>query len=235
MESILNVDDYGPGRYARSKVLKQAGFNVHEAATGKETLQIVAEFKPPLVLLDVNLPDMSGFEVCRLIKQNPNTFATTVLHISASNVQTRHQVEGLDCGADSYLVEPVDPAVLIATVRAFLRARRAENALRRSNEELEWFGYRVAHDLNEPLRTIVAHTQLLEKTLGPQLAQNSAESLQFVVDAGKRMQLFVNGLLRYAQVTHVGGKIESIDCEKMLAQVIVNLEASIRASGAHYP
>jgi DNA-binding response OmpR family regulator len=89
---------------------------------------------------------MSGFEVCRLIRNDPKIRPTTVVHISATSIQPQQQVEGLDCGADSYLVEPVDPSVLIATIRAFLRAREAEDALRRSNEELERFGYWVAHD-----------------------------------------------------------------------------------------
>ena len=165
MESILNVDDYSPGRYARTKVLQHAGFKVREASTGEEALAMAEEFLPPIILLDVNLPDMSGFDVCKLIKRNPKTGAATVLHISATNIQTHHQVQGLDCGADSYLVEPVDPAVLIATIKAFLRARQAEEALRRSNEELERFAYRVAHDLNEPLRTMAAHTGLLKRNL----------------------------------------------------------------------
>jgi len=195
MDSILNVDDYGPGRYARTKVLQQAGFAVREASTGREALQLIAEHNPPIVLLDVNLPDMSGFEVCKQVKLNPKTGSTTVVHISATNIQVQHQVEGLDCGADSYMVEPVDPAVLIATVKAFLRARKAEDALRRSNEELERFGYRVAHDLNEPLRTMVTHAQLLERDLGKTLSANSTRSLQFVIDASKRMHQFIEGLL----------------------------------------
>ena len=115
---ILNVDDYDPGRYARTKVLKQAGFSVMEAATGRETVRLVTEHHPSLILLDVNLPDINGFEVCRQIKSNPRTKASTVVHISASSVLTDHQVQGLECGADSYLVEPIDPRVLIATVRA---------------------------------------------------------------------------------------------------------------------
>ena len=162
MESILNVDDYGPGRYARTRVLQQAGFNVQEAATGKEALELASTYCPPLILLDVNLPDMSGFEVCRLMRQNPRTLSSTIVHISSSNVLPHHQVTGLNGGADSYLVEPIEPTVLIATVKAFFRAREAEEALRRSNEELEQFSYRVAHDLTEPLRTIVTHTQLMQ-------------------------------------------------------------------------
>jgi two-component system, sensor histidine kinase len=93
---VLNIDDYLPARYARTKVLRQAGFSVLEAATGKEALQIVNEHKPTVVLLDVNLPDMSGFDVCDRIRKNPETTATTIIHVSASNIEHIHMVTGLD-------------------------------------------------------------------------------------------------------------------------------------------
>jgi len=232
VESILNVDDYSPGRYARTKVLQQAGFIVREASTGKEALQLAAAHNPSLILLDVNLPDMSGFDVCQLIRKDPKISSTTVIHISATSIQPQQQVEGLDCGADSYLVEPVDPDVLIATVKAFLRARAAEEALRRSNEELERFGYRVAHDLSEPLRTMISHTQLLERNLGPQLPQNCSESLNFVIDAAGRMQTFIERLLTYAQLTHVTGQVARFDSEAMLESTLSNLAATISDRGA---
>src|ERR1700722_6741538 len=149
---ILNVDDYVPGRYARTKLLKQAGYPVIEAGSGGETMEMVQQNRPALILLDVNLPDMTGFEVCKRLRGNPQTAATTILHISASSILTQHQVSGLESGADGYLVEPVEPAVLLATVHAFLRARRAEEEMRKSNEELRWLAYRVGHALNEPLR-----------------------------------------------------------------------------------
>ena len=85
--SILNVDDYPPGLYARTKILSQAGFEVMEATTGSQTLKLVSEHKPAVVLLDVNLPDMHGFEVCRRMRTNPALAATTILHISASSIQ----------------------------------------------------------------------------------------------------------------------------------------------------
>ena len=96
---------------------------------------------------------------------NPALAATTILHISASSIQEQQQVHGLNTGADGYLIEPVDPAVLVATIKAYLRVRQAESALRRSNEDLERFAYRVTHELNEPLRTITMHGQLLENRL----------------------------------------------------------------------
>jgi two-component system, sensor histidine kinase and response regulator len=229
---LLNVDDYGPSRYARSAMLRQAGFKVLEAGTGKDALEAVADNSPSLVLLDVNLPDMSGFEVCRRIKKDPKSSATPVLHISATNIQTHHQVHGLDSGADSYLVEPVDPSVLVATINAFLRAREAEDALRRSNEELEWFAYRVAHDLSEPLRTVTAYVQLLEGELGEGLDPNCAQYMQFVVDGSRRMRTFIDDLLRYARISHVDKELTMVDCGALLDQIAASLAAAIESSGA---
>jgi signal transduction histidine kinase len=232
MPPILNVDDYHPSRYARTKILQQAGFPVIEAATGKEALEQAAQHNPMLILLDVNLPDMSGFEVCKLIKRDPRTQDTPVLHISASSVQAYHQVHGLNSGADSYLVEPIDAGVLIATVKAFLRTREAEEALRRSNTELEWFAYRVAHDLSEPLRTITAHTQLLELELGGRLDQTASQCLHFVVDAARKMRSFIDDLLRYAQVTNAEQPANIVSTEALLGRTVTSLQAIIANTGA---
>src|SRR5215471_7624487 len=101
---ILNVDDYSPGLYSRSRILRGAGFQVDEAATGGQALSMMAN-RPDLVLLDINLPDMTGLEVCKQIKQNPDTAGTVVLHLSASRTVAADQVAGLEGGADGYLVE----------------------------------------------------------------------------------------------------------------------------------
>jgi two-component system, sensor histidine kinase and response regulator len=230
--SVLNVDDYAPGRYARTKILRQAGFNVMEATTGTETLKLAFEHKPAVILLDVNLPDMHGFEVCRRMRTNPALAATTILHISASSIQEQHQVLGLDTGADGYLVEPLDPAVLIATIRAFLRVRQAEGALRRSNEDLERFAYRVTHELNEPLRTITMHGQLLENRLAGTLDADALKSFQFMQDGVRRMRAFIDDLLRYSQSTHAGSDVRRLDLETLLAEAISSLNAAIEQSGA---
>ena len=126
---ILNVDDYAPARYARTKVLKQAGFDVTESGTGWEALRLASERKPELVILDIHLPDISGFEVCQKLKHGRDTAGILVLHVSATSVRASDLVHGLERGADCYLTEPIDPQVLVATVRALLRAREAEKAL----------------------------------------------------------------------------------------------------------
>ncbi len=133
---ILNVDDNMPSLYAKSRVLRHAGFTVIEAQTGKAALELAASAKPDLVLLDVHLPDISGYEVCRQLKSAVNTSQLFVLHISASSLDTRAKTYGLEGGADGYLTEPVAPEELIATIRAYLRLRQTENALRESEERL---------------------------------------------------------------------------------------------------
>ena len=127
---ILHVDDNPATRYTIGRTLNREGFKVMEAATGGEALRLAKE-GPDLIILDVKLPDIGGFEVCRRIKANPTTATIPVLHLSATYVTDEAQASGLEGGADSYLVQPVDPRVLVATVKALLRMRRAEEELNR--------------------------------------------------------------------------------------------------------
>src|SRR5499426_2469964 len=132
---ILLVDDNEGGRYALSRLLRREGFFVTEAATGHEALRLAAAApQPDLIILDVKLPDMSGFAVCQTLKQQPATANLPVLQLSAVYVQEADKVQGLESGADAYLTGPVDPPVLLATLQALLRVRHAEMALREGEE-----------------------------------------------------------------------------------------------------
>lgn len=121
---ILAVDDNCAALYATGRVLRSAGFEVLEAATGGAALNLAP--KADLVVLDVNLPDMDGFEVCRRLRAAPETAQLPVLHLSATFTQSADLDLGLEAGADGYLTRPVEPPVLIATVRALLFARHAD-------------------------------------------------------------------------------------------------------------
>src|SRR5579883_1042592 len=131
---VLLVDDDEPKRYAVAKTLRRAGYTVHEAGTGSEALRRVAT-RPDLVILDVKLPDMDGFDVCRRIKSDPATCTIPVLHISSTFVDIEDKVQGLESGADGYLTNVAEPLELLATVRALLRARRAEDAAQLSTRQ----------------------------------------------------------------------------------------------------
>ncbi|MDP9798811.1 CheY-like chemotaxis protein [Catenuloplanes nepalensis] len=123
--TVLVVDDNPTKRYLLVSWLSRAGYAVVEAETGGEALELV-EVKPiDLVVLDVRLPDMSGFEVCEQIKGNSKHAALPVVHVSAHAVDVQDRAHGLNRGADAYLVEPIEPEELVATTQAVLRYYRA--------------------------------------------------------------------------------------------------------------
>jgi PAS domain S-box-containing protein len=134
--TILNVDDTISSRYTKSRMLRQAGFSVIEAGSGGEALRLVREQMPQLVLLDVNLPDMSGIDVAKRIKSDPVTRAIPIVQISATYVTEHDQVVGLEGGAEIYLTEPLQPQELATVVRVLLRLHSTERGLLQS--EARW-------------------------------------------------------------------------------------------------
>ena len=152
-QTILAVDDNDAFRYSVARRLRDAGFQVIEAATGAEALRLARE-EPVLITLDINLPDIDGFEVCRRLKSDPATREIPVLHLSASCVDSGHKVRGLEGGADAYLSEPIDQQELVATVKALLRMREAQKEARRQADEAER-ARRELKAINETLETRV--------------------------------------------------------------------------------
>jgi signal transduction histidine kinase len=218
--TILNVDDYPPGLYARSRILRQAGFRVREATTGGEALQLAVAEKPDLVLLDVNLPDISGLEVCRRIKADPETASVLVLHLSATSVREGDRVRGLDFGADNYLIEPIEPEELIANVHALLRMRRAEQAARvaareaherrREAEVLADVARSVnaSLDAGSVLRHVAAAARDLCRSDGAQVAVRDPASDAIVLRYGVRPDGIAHDLHQVVEAGQgVGGRV----------------------------
>lgn len=134
---ILIVDDEEATRYSVARTLRAEGHEILEAATGQRALELAREVEPDLVLLDVRLPDILGFEVAERIKSDPRTRSIAILQLSASFTGVDAQAQGLQRGADGYLTHPVDGPVLCATVQALLRMRRAEKNEKLARERAE--------------------------------------------------------------------------------------------------
>lgn len=132
--TILVIDDNIATRYAMKRVVERQGWRVLEAGTGTEGLAILRQEPVDVLVLDVNLPDMSGFDIVRLLRADDAMRLLPIVHVTAASIHTRDMIAGLEGGADSYLIHPVDPGVLIATLRALLRVREAEEALRASEQ-----------------------------------------------------------------------------------------------------
>ncbi|WP_307845290.1 fused response regulator/phosphatase [Planomonospora sp. ID67723] len=129
--TVLVVDDTPTKLYILSSWLRRAGHRVVEATGGLEALVKVEQLHPDLVVLDVRLPDISGYEVCEQIKADPLTSSIPVVQISGAAITPADRAHGLERGADAYLTEPVEPDEFTATVEATLRYYRARQRAER--------------------------------------------------------------------------------------------------------
>jgi PAS domain S-box-containing protein len=124
-QKILVVDDNPSSLYATTRILRAAKFEVIEAVTGAEALA-KAEEHVALIILDINLPDIDGLEVCRRLRAHQGTAYLPIVHLTSTYLSQDNMDQGLNAGGDSWLTHPVEPSVLVATVRALLFARQAD-------------------------------------------------------------------------------------------------------------
>lgn len=126
---VLVVDDNEQKRYSITRYLRAAGFEVWETSSGEEALKL-AQKGPSVIALDINLPDILGYEVSRRLRDDPHTASIPIVQISATFTTPNSKVQGLNSGADTYLTGPIEPEELVATVNAMMRMRKAEGAAR---------------------------------------------------------------------------------------------------------
>jgi hypothetical protein len=211
---LLIVDDNAATRYALRRRLERHDYRVLEAGTGQDGLDLIAEGNIDALILDVNLPDMSGFDIVRRLRADPATALLPVVHVSAASIETGDIITGLDAGADAYLIHPIDPEVLLATLRTLLRVRDTENALRESEERFR----EIFFNISAPIAVMDAHlkvhecnhafAQLIHDNLNPDALLECFATDQYAViqelclrlAAGERwkgtLQMNVDGQLR---------------------------------------
>jgi DNA-binding response OmpR family regulator len=147
---VLVTDDNPDILLMSAMLLRGAGYEVLEASTGRECLHAVRTHHPDLVLLDVMLPDMTGVQVCEQIKNDESLKDIVVILVSGIQVSSEHQAEGLDIGADGYIVRPIPNKEFLARIQAGERIKRAEDTLRENEKEQQ----RLVSQLREALMEI---------------------------------------------------------------------------------
>jgi signal transduction histidine kinase len=186
---ILIADDRAENRYILSRVLKGAGFDCVHASTGYGALEASLTM-PDVIVLDVNLPDISGYEVCRRIKRDPRTASISILQISASFVSPGDRDRALEAGADGYLLHPIDQMVLAATVRALLRLRRAELEARKAADQWQSTfdamheGLAIVGSDGRLIRWNGAFAQICQPKVEIEMAQDAAQLLERLTGSG---------------------------------------------------
>jgi len=247
---ILVVDDNETARYNKERILTRAGYDVIGSGDGLEALRIVSEREPRVVVLDVKLPGLDGWEVCRRIKADPGTASTLVLQVSATYVSDADTVRALEGGADAALTEPIEPAVLVATVRSLLRVRAAEDRLRSAlageqnarsaaeaareaveaaNQSKDEFLATLSHELRSPLGTVLTWVSLLRSAKSDEAqAQRGLD----VIERNVRLQMkLIDDLLDVSRI--VSGKLKLdvglVELEPVISAALVNIRATAEA------
>jgi DNA-binding response OmpR family regulator len=180
--NVLVVDDFDDGRNLLTCVLSVAGYHTIEAASGGEALSRM-EDGPDLVVLDVHLPDIDGFEVCRRIKADARTAAIPVIQVSAVFARTEHRVRGLCGGADAYLPKPFEPELLVATVDAAFRTTEAARRLEKM-EAVREVSHHIAHDLKSALTVVAGRAELLKRDV--LAGSRASRDVDAIVNAASR-------------------------------------------------
>jgi signal transduction histidine kinase len=191
------------------------------------------------MLLDVNLPDMSGFEVCRRIRQESSTSRLPVVHVSASVVTPSDRARALEGGADAYLVEPIEPLELIAVVKAVLRARRAEEAAVQARSEAEEalaerdrFIAVAAHEMKGPLTALRSRVQLAQSAVARGPSHRAATQLDHAIAAVDRLTELIDQLWdRSAFSAERTTASEPVDLVPLVRSVAASLEPLAASRG----
>ena len=150
-ESVLLVDDNPTNLQVLYQTLDGRGYRLLTARSGEQALSIAARIHPAMILLDIMMPGLDGFETCRRLKAGPETAESAVIFLSALD-EVKDKVKGLELGAVDYIAKPFDPEEVIARVDTHLKIRRLEQSLVRKNRELEEANQRMRLDLEAAAR-----------------------------------------------------------------------------------
>lgn len=197
--TLLIVDDMPANLSVLFEFLDRAGFEVLVAQDGRRALQKAEYAKPDLILLDVMMPGMDGFQACEILKSQDTTREIPVIFMTALT-ETVDKVRGFSLGAADYITKPIQHEELLARVRAHLAVHRLQRQLSARNEELDTFSRTVAHDLKNPLNVVINYVEemLDDYPPGSLVDQHGAEILYKAAQGGRKMIGIINALLTLA-------------------------------------
>jgi two-component system sensor histidine kinase/response regulator len=246
--NILLVDDQPGKLLAHESILSELGQNVVKARNGREALECLLKQDFAVILLDVNMPEIGGFETAELIRQRPRFEKTPIIFVTGYNTTDIDRLRGYSLGAVDYLFLPIIPEVLKAKVSVFVELARQTQLIKRqalnlaehneaqarqleviqrlnqdlqeANKELEAFSYTISHDLRAPLRSLKGYADILLEDYAPQLDDTAKGYLGSVKRAALRLDTLTSDLLSYTRVLRQTVELEPVSVEKIINDVI---------------
>jgi two-component system sensor histidine kinase/response regulator len=243
--AVLLVDDVEANLVVLEALLGGMDCQLVRAASGNEALRQLLKRDYAVMLLDVQMPEMDGFEVARYARDNPASREVPIIFLTAMHSSDENLLRGYGTGAVDFLSKPINPEVLRAKVRVFLDLylgkrrlageieahKRTLGELELANQALRHFTNAASHDLREPLRAVDGFMQALEEDFGETLAAQARDYLTRSRRASQRMVALLDALLAYARLQKPAAWTR-VDCNQVAEQVKSDLAERIRTAGA---
>lgn len=230
---ILIVDDTLDNLRLLATMLTNQGYGVRKALSGPMAIASAQSEPPDLILLDIKMPEMNGYEVCQRLKTDIRTQAIPIIFISALD-EIIDKVQAFSFGGADYITKPFQLLEVLARIENQLNLQRLQQQLIEQNQklasinqELEQFTSIVSHDLQQPIQSITGFAKLLLLKCQSQLDDSDLKYINSIVDAGSRMQQLVQDLLTYAQSDNQYEGYAPVDCNVVITKVLDNLQAAI--------
>lgn len=242
--NLLIVDDDATTRFALKTILTPLDENVIEASSGADALRKLLRDEFAVVLLDVRMPIMDGFETAQLIRQRPRSELTPIIFVTALDQAETDMGRGYDLGAVDFVFAPVVPAIVRAKVSIFVELYRAQQELRRYrsqlevlveerttaltaiNRELEAFSYSVSHDLRAPLVALDGLSHALLSDYSGQLDDRAKDYLRRMREASQRLACVFDGLETLFRLTSGEIHREELDLSALAKEIVDEMRAA---------
>ena len=191
--NILMVDDHPENLLSLHAVLGAAGYNLTDCSSGKEALGKVMENKYDVILHDVQMPEMDGFETARLIQSRPQSNTTPLIFITASFMDDASALMGYKCGAADYVIKPFHPETLQKKVEFFIqysqKVKNEQQQIDNENESMKFMS--IFYELVNPLWAILLNIQMMKKVSKKnqeQVLETLDQKLDFLEESTKRLK-----------------------------------------------
>jgi hypothetical protein len=229
---VLLVDDVEANLVALEGILGRMPCDLVRASSGNEALRLLLREDFAVALLDVQMPEMDGYEVAQHARDNPATRHVPIIFVTATHETKENVLRGYDAGAFDLLFKPVDPYVLRSKVQVFLdlylnrlRLRAEIEAHKQTLAEVEAFNYSVSHDLRAPLRPLDGFSEVLLQDYGDQLDARGKDYLTRIRAAARRMGQLIDDLLELSRVSRVALRRRPVDLSALVTAIVEQLRA----------
>ena len=221
LPKILCVDDEPQNISLLQAMLIPRGYDVVTAVTGEEALAKIRNERIDICLLDVMLPEMDGFDVCRRIKSEDRAIPVVMI-TSFTDLDSR--IRGIEAGAEDFISKPFDSVEVMARIKMLLHVKSLNDKLEAANIELEAFNFSVSHDLGTPLAIISGYAFLVVERSSDVLDDKSREFLQNIQDSALRMKRLIAALLNFSRISRDEILHEKVDLSRMAHDVSNDLQ-----------